>query len=227
MRYPGKELEIFNIAKVFQRYIFFFIKKYLKGNICEIGAGIGSFTDHYVNNGNKILVSDLDPLNFKVLKKKYTHHKNLTVVKGKIVNINHQFDTIIYLNVLEHIKYDVDEIKTAMEKLNPNGHLIFLVPAHQKLFTKFDKEIGHFRRYHINFFKTNKPSKLIIKKLIYLDLVGYVLYFLNKFFFKEEVYPSKTKVVLWDKLFIPITIVLDFFFNYRFGKNILCVYKKK
>ena len=56
MRYPGKELEIFNIAKVFQRYIFFFIKKYLKGNICEIGAGIGSFTDHYVNNGNKILV---------------------------------------------------------------------------------------------------------------------------------------------------------------------------
>lgn len=114
-----------------------------------------------------------------------------------------------------------------MKKLNPNGHLIFLVPAHQKLFTKFDKEIGHFRRYHINFFKMHKPNLLIIKKLIYLDLVGYFLYFLNKFFFKEEVYPSKTKVMLWDKLFIPITIVLDYFFNYRFGKNILCVYKKK
>ena len=43
---------------------------------------------------------------------------------------------------------------------------------------------------------------------------------------KKEVYPSKNKILIWDKIFIPITIILDFIFFYKFGKNILCVYEK-
>ena len=113
-----------------------------------------------------------------------------------------------------------------MSKLNKEGYLIILVPAHQKLYTKFDKEIGHYRRYGINFFKKNKPRNANIQKLVYLDFVGYFLYFLNKLFFKKEIYPSLTKIILWDKIFVPITIVLDFIFFYKFGKNILCIYKK-
>ena len=55
------------------------------------------------------------------------------------------------MNVLEHIKNDLKEIKIALSKLNKNGYLIILVPAHDKLYTKFDHEIGHFRRYEIDF----------------------------------------------------------------------------
>jgi len=227
MIYPGKELEIFDDAKIFRYYTHSLIKKYLHGNICEVGAGLGSFTRQYVNKKNKIFLSDLDPHNLKVLKKKFSKYKNVTIVKEKIKKINYKFDAILYLNVLEHIKDDCKEIEIALDKLKPNGHLIFLVPAHQKLYTKFDKAIGHFRRYNIDFFKKNKPKKLTINRLVYLDLVGYFLYFLNKIFFKEEVYPSSAKVILWDRIFIPITIVLDFFFNYKFGKNVLCIYKKK
>ena len=101
-----------------------------------------------------------------------------------------------------------------------------MVPAHQKLYSKFDKAIGHCKRYNINFFKNNKFKNASVEKLIYLDMVGYFLYFCNKIFFKEEIYPSKIKVFLWDKFFSPITIVLDFFTNYKYGKNVLCVYKK-
>ena len=78
----------------------------------------------------------------------------------------------------------------------------------------------------IQFFKNLKRNDLKIKKLIYLDTLGYLLYFLNKIFFKEEEYPSKTKILIWDKIFIPITIILDFLTLYKFGKNILCVYEK-
>ena len=49
MKYPGKELEIFDTAKVFQKYIFLLIKKFLTNGIYEVGAGIGSFTSHYCN----------------------------------------------------------------------------------------------------------------------------------------------------------------------------------
>ena len=55
---------------------------------------------------------------------------------------------------------------------------------------------------------------------IYLDMFGYFLYFLNKIFFKEEEYPSTFKIMIWDKIFIPVTILLDFLSFYKFGKNI-------
>jgi len=226
MKYPGKELELFDHATIFQRYIFFLIKKFLKKYILEVGAGIGSFTKHYIKSNKKILLTDLDTSNFIFLKKKYLKLNNIKVLKNKTNKINNKFDNIIYLNVLEHIKNDKKEINIAMSKLNKEGYLIILVPAHQKLYTKFDKEIGHYRRYGINFFKKNKPRNANIQKLVYLDFVGYFLYFLNKLFFKKEIYPSLTKIILWDKIFVPITIVLDFIFFYKFGKNILCIYKK-
>ena len=100
------------------------------------------------------------------------------------------------------------------------------MPAHQNLYSKFDKAVGHCKRYDIDYFKNINNNKLKIKKLIHLDMFGYFLYFLNKIFFKEEEYPSTFKIMVWDKIFIPITILLDFLSFYKFGKNILCVYEK-
>jgi len=226
MDYVGKELEIFDTAKVFQKYVYFLIKKYFKNKIFEVGAGLGSFTRQYNNSYKEIYLSDLDKNNYLVLKKKFSKKKNIKINNQKINQINIKFNTILYLNVLEHIKKDKSEINLAISKLNSGGHLIILVPAHQKLYSKFDKAIGHCKRYNINFFKNNKFKNAKVEKLIYLDMVGYFLYFCNKIFFKEEIYPSKIKVFLWDKFFSPITIVLDFFTNYKYGKNVLCVYKK-
>ena len=56
------------------------------------------------------------------------------------------------MNVLEHIEDDKEELNIAVSKLNQGGHLIILVPAHNELYSKFDKEIGHFRRYKVDFF---------------------------------------------------------------------------
>ena len=132
----------------------------------------------------------------------------------------------MYLNVLEHIENDVDEINTAIDKLDKDGNLIFLVPAHNKLYSKFDKAVGHFKRYEMDFFKKLNISNAKIVDLYFLDFTGYILYYLNKIFFKEEEYPSKLKILIWDKIFTPLTVILDFFLGYKFGKNIMCIIKK-
>ncbi len=225
MEYPGKELEIFDKAKIFQKYVFLKIKKYFKDGIFEVGAGLGSFTREYINQYNNVHLSDLDTHNYNELKKKFSNKKAL-IFNEKIQKTKFTYNTIIYLNVLEHIQKDIEEIDIASSKLNSGGNLIILVPAHQNLYSKFDKAVGHCKRYDIQFFKNLKRNDLKIKKLIYLDTLGYLLYFLNKIFFKEEEYPSKTKILIWDKIFIPITIILDFLTLYKFGKNILCVYEK-
>ena len=100
------------------------------------------------------------------------------------------------------------------------------MPAHNNLYSKFDEAVGHFKRYEIDFFKQIKIQNLKRQKLIYLDSMGYFLYYLNKLFFKEEIYPSNFKILIWDKLFTPMTFIVDRLLMYKFGKNILYVVQK-
>ena len=71
MDYTGKELEAFDKATVWRKYIYFLIKKFLKKNILEVGAGIGSFTKNYINNTKNITLTDLDTYNYDILKKNF------------------------------------------------------------------------------------------------------------------------------------------------------------
>ena len=225
MKYPGAELDSFDKASIWRKYIFWNIKNYIKGFTLEVGAGIGSFTSNYKSLASNITLSEIDTDNLDFVKEKFkTENFNFTSDYTK--NINKNFDTIMYLNVLEHIKEDDKEILDAFEKLNPNGYLIILVPAHNKLYSKFDKAIGHYRRYDISFFKNIKLQKSKLVKLCFLDSAGYFLYYLNKIFFKEEVYPSKIKILIWDKIFTPFTFFLDKILMNKVGKNILYVIQK-
>ena len=226
MNYPGKELEVFDKAHFWRKYVYLLIKKYLKEVILEVGAGIGSFTYNYKDNFKDITLTDLDKENITELNKRFKKSK-IKISEELTLNIKKKFNTIMYMNVLEHIKEDEKEIKIALEKLNLNGYLIILVPAHNELYTKFDKEIGHHRRYDISFFKNLKLDKSELKELYYLDCMGYFLYYLNKVFFKEEKYPSKFKIFIWDKFFTPLSIIFDKLLNYKHGKNILCIIEKK
>ncbi len=226
MNYPGKELEIFDKAVLWRKYIYFLVKKYIKNGLLEVGAGIGSFTKNYKNNLTNITLTELDKQNIKKLKRRF---KGLKIkIESKLTTkLNRKFNSILYMNVLEHIKNDKKEINISLNKLNKKGYLIILVPAHNELYTKFDKEIGHFRRYKVNFFKKLKLKNAKIVKLQYLDCLGYFLYYLNKIFYKNEIYPSETKIFIWDKFFTPLTFFFDRFLNYRFGKNVLCIIEKK
>ena len=224
--YPEIALERFDKANFWILYIVFKIRKFLKDEMLEVGAGCGSFTKAYMKNFQSITLTDADAGSYNLLKKNFINEKKITVLNSLTKNINKKFNTILYFNVLEHVKEDKLEIRNALEKLNSGGHLIILVPAHQKIYSKLDKAVGHCKRYDINFFKENKFENSEIVKLHFLDFFGYSLYYLNKIFFKEETYPTTIKIFIWDKIFTPLTTIVDFLTGYKFGKNILCIYKK-
>ncbi len=225
-KYPEIVTERFDNATFHIRYCLKFIKKYLKGNVLEIGAGCGSFTRNYINNNiDSITLTETDHKNVLDLKQNFKNKNRIKILQKKIHEIDGNFDVIMYLHVLEHIKDDKKEIELAIKKLNKNGFLIIMVPAHQKIYSNLDKAVGHYRRYEIDYFKKNFINLKTIE-LLYLDSMGYFLYFLNKIFFKKEVYPSKFKILIWDKLFTPITFIVDLILRYKFGKCILAIYKK-
>ncbi len=224
--YPSLFTETFDDANFHIKYCLSFIKKYLIGNIAEIGAGCGSFTRHFLDEKiTSLTLTEKDEKNVEILKSKYSDNKTVTVTRDSIFKINNKFDVVLYLHVLEHIKNDENEIKEAMQKIKNDGFLIIMVPAHQKIYSNLDRNVGHFRRYEKEFFDKNFQSlqKIDFK---YLDSAGYILYKLNKLFFKKEQYPSKLKIFIWDKLFTPLSALLDFLLRYKFGKCILAIYKK-
>lgn len=224
--YPVKVTENFDNANFHIKYCLSFIKKYLFGNILEIGAGCGSFTRNYLTDKIKFLtLTEKDKNNINKLNQKFSKIKNIKIKNHNINKIKDRFNIILYLHVLEHIKNDRLEITKATNKLKKDGNLIIMVPAHQKMYSNLDKSVGHYRRYNIEFFQ-QKFNSLKLIDLRYLDSTGYLLYYLNKIFFKKEKFPSKAKILIWDKLFTPLSIIIDYVLRYRVGKCILAIYKK-
>ena len=151
--YPVEATERFDDAKFHRKYCMSFVKKFIHGNVLEVGAGCGSFTRDYIDNKMNATLTETDNKNFEDLKKNFINNKNIKISNKTIFEIEDKFDTILYLHVLEHIEDDRKELKEVETKLNKGGHLIIMVPRHQKLYSNFDKSIGHFRRYEINFLK--------------------------------------------------------------------------
>ena len=224
--YPEIALERFDKANIWIKYIVLQIRNFMKDQILEVGAGCGSFTKSYMKKFKSITLTDLDNNSVKLLKKNFSKNENIKILSQTTREIQERFNTIIYFNVLEHVKDDISEINSALEKLNSGGYLIILVPAHQKIYSKLDKAVGHYKRYDIDFFHNNKFKNSKIVRLRFLDFFGYFLYHFNKIFFKEEVFPSNFKIFVWDKIFTPFTVIMDFLTRYKFGKNILCIYQK-
>ena len=71
IKYPGKELELFDKANFFRFYIYLLIKKYIGKKVIEVGAGIGSFTKVYLKKNINIIVSETDKYNLNTLKRKF------------------------------------------------------------------------------------------------------------------------------------------------------------
>ena len=224
IQYDGFELEHFDSAYNFRKYQISLIKKFIKGNFLEVGAGKGGLISYYRKFAKHITIIEPEKKLFNILKKKYLK-KKIKIKNETIKDTKKKFDTIIYYDVLEHIKNDLDEVKQASKKLNKNGFLIFSVPAYQTFYSDFDKSVGHYRRYNKqNFLSLEKKTDLKIEKLAYYDSIGFLFLILNKLFSLKQT-NLKSKIYLWN-LLMPISRAIDFLTFNKFGKSLLCVFKK-
>ena len=97
IEYPEIALERFDKANLWIKYIIFKIRKFLKDDVLEVGAGCGSFTKGYMKNFNSITLTDMDNNSFNLLKKNFINEKKINVVNCSTKNIDKKFNTIIYL----------------------------------------------------------------------------------------------------------------------------------
>ena len=137
-----------------------------------------------------------------------------------------QFDTILYIDVLEHIERDDDELAAAASHLRPGGRLIVLSPAHHFLMTDFDRAIGHFRRYNRHSLAGVTPPGATLERLSYLDSIGVLASAANRLFLRQSM-PTASQIHFWDTFMVPVSSVLDKLLLHRMGKSILAVWRKE
>lgn len=131
------------------------IQDHMGKRILEVGCGIGSIT-RLLGDRELILSLDveedvLDYARKSLSDKEYCRFEILDITTCGDAGIAalraHRFDTIVCINVLEHIEHDSEALRAMFEILEPGGKLLLLVPAHPLLYGKYDAVDGHFRRY--------------------------------------------------------------------------------
>jgi SAM-dependent methyltransferase len=224
--YVGSELEIFEKAVHWKRYFARHIAPYIRGEVLEVGAGIGANNRIFAHLDFKHWTClEPDGSLLEQLSRSLPDRSRFEPVAGTLADLpERRFDAILYLDVLEHIEDDRAEMRRAAEHLRPRGCVIVLAPAHQWLFTPFDAAIGHFRRYTKKTLAAAAAPELRTEKLIYLDSVGLAASLANRMFLKQSM-PSHAQIQTWDRLMVPVSRVVDPLLGNRAGKSVLGIWR--
>lgn len=233
-QYLGSELDLFAMASNWKAYIRREIGPYINGHVLEVGAGIGETTRALINDRVRswtCLEPDRELAGRIALTIKKNSCSTSQMPKVIVGNIDHsgcnrKYDTILYIDVLEHIENDELEISKAVQKLSPKGCLIVLAPAHQFFYSPFDAKIGHFRRYQQNRLRSIRPVATNLLRVRYLDCVGCLASLVNKLILRTDL-PTPRQISTWDRLMVPLSRLFDPLLGHKIGKSIYTVWQKK
>lgn len=232
--YVGSELDLFARATNWKSYWLKKISPFLQGNVLEVGAGNGanaSFILPSAKNITRWLCLEPDQRlagQIRDRKLKSSNGRDIEVINSTLADLSKQepFQTILYIDVLEHIMDDKSELQQAERLLAQGGRLIILGPAHNELFSEFDKSVGHFRRYNRDSLKRVVPKTLKKISLYYLDSCGLFASLANRWVLSQGM-PSTRQILFWDKVLVTASRALDPASDYCFGKSILGIWEKR
>lgn len=228
--YNGSELEKFALARNWKRYVSALLGPYIGGRVLEIGAGIGE-TTRALWNDRVTAWTCLEP--DPRLAARITDGRSWQdvdnppeVLVGTVEDLDssRRFDTILYIDVLEHIKDDSRELVRASSLLSPGGKIGVLSPAFQFLYSRFDGEIGHYRRYTARSLAAAFPQTLEQEALLYADSLGVVLSLANRLLLRRTL-PTARQIAFWDRVVVPVSRFLDPILGRRLGRSVIAVYR--
>jgi SAM-dependent methyltransferase len=151
---PGaRTLHALSAAPRFNRWMADTIRPHVGDRVLEIGAGIGNLTRALIRGRKRYAATDVSPEHLARLKSRFVHRTNLEVHFCDLTRavdfcpFQGAMDTVICLNVLEHIEDDRAGLANLFSALDHGGRAIVLVPEGQSVFGTIDEALGHYRRY--------------------------------------------------------------------------------
>lgn len=164
--------------------------------VLEVGAGTGNITQFLSAGGRQVVATDVVPGYRRELEALFADSWHVKVGQfnlDKAVPAEYaaQFDSVVCLNVLEHIENDLYALEQMRAALTPGGKLSLLVPAHQFLYGEFDRAVGHFRRYEKRELREKlQQSGFQVRELKFFSLLAMLPWFINGRLLKRDYLPA-------------------------------------
>jgi SAM-dependent methyltransferase len=231
-KYVGSELTLFKHVHNWKKYFASQLAPFIRGDVLEVGAGNGGST-HAVFTPRCASWTCLEPdrglareLTDAVASLRDREGRAPRVHIGFVADLapGQTYDSILYIDTLEHVEHDAEELAAAARHLRPGGTIAVMSPAHQWLYTPFDRAIGHFRRYSLESLRSVGPRELEVVHARYLDAAGVFASLANRVFMRASM-PTARQLAVWDNVLVPASRLLDPLLAYRVGKSVICVWR--
>lgn len=227
--YFGRDLEAMSFAQNYHQWIIDEFRPYLKGRVAEVGAGTGNFSELLVQLPLEAHLA------FEPSSNMYPHllqrarqwplSRTFNTPLQPVADHAESLDAVLYVNVLEHIEADAQELQQAYRMLKPGGHLLIFVPALSCLYSKFDRQLGHYRRYHKRpLTHLVKTAGFSIRSVKYFDFLGIFPWLVVFVWLRQTL--TAGNVSLYDSWVVPLVRPIERRLPPPVGKNLILVGQK-
>jgi SAM-dependent methyltransferase len=206
-------------------WIFELIEPHLGDEVLEVGAGHGTFTKMLARKTKRVVACDMSERCVDRLRERFRPEEHVEVLHGSIDSAaaHGPFDSVVVINVLEHIEDDDGALRDAGTLLKPGGRVVLWVPAFSFLYSDFDRRIGHHRRYGRTGLRTQlTDAGYEVRDIRYVNAVGAVAWLVLARILRRT--PTKSAPVqIFDKYFVPVLKRLERRRHPPFGQSVLAI----
>lgn len=193
----------------------------------EIGSGLGDYADLWARPGRVLTVSEADPGRLAGLRQRLTGRADVLVRELAVpITDTAQHSAVVAVNVVEHIEDDVAALRGFAGLLRPGGRVVLIVPAFEFAMSRFDREIGHFRRYRVRTMTDALVAAGLrpvhVRYVNSLGLLGWLV-FVRLLRGRPREGPVLTG---YDKLVVPVLRRMERIVRPPFGQSVLAVAEK-
>ncbi len=200
--------------------------------IVEVGCGIGNFT-RMIADRDLVIGVDIEPACITEHRKRFAEYPH---VKSHVLDAmdpaflqlkDEEPDSVVCLNVLEHIEDDLGTLRAFASILPRGGKAVLMVPAFMSLYGPIDKHLGHYRRYTTkSFAQTARAAGFATPVLRYMNAVGFFGWWANAKVLKREE-QSEGQIEFFDRKVVPILEKLENAMTPPFGQSVFAVLEKR
>jgi SAM-dependent methyltransferase len=199
---------------------------HLGESVLEIGSGLGSITQ-YLAEGRRVVATDISENCLTALEQRFADTPNVEVRRADLRNLDlgEQFDSVVLINVLEHIYDDAGALAALRGHLKPGGTCVVYVPALNGVYGPYDREVGHWRRYSKSRLRAvAREAGLTPVHIRYVNLLAIPAWVaLSLGGIKTDAGSVGRSLRVWDRYAVPLGRAVEGRIHPPIGLNLLCV----
>ena len=208
----------------YRRWLVSLALPYLGEHAVEIGAGQGDYVEDWAAAGIRITASEAEPGRLELLRERFTGNELVDVVAYTAPSeVEGSYSAAVAYNVLEHIPDDVAALRGFAKLLRPGGAVVLIVPAFEFAMGRFDRAVGHQRRYRVAGLRAAlEEAGLRVERIHYVNSLGLLAWFVGMRLLRMT--PGEGPILtLWDRGVIPLLRRLERRRHPPFGQSVFAV----